>query len=238
VTARSRRAGERSPKNRDAAFDAAYFQRYYFSRRTRVVTAAEMRARAALIAAILRQTQIPVGRILDAGCGIGLLRAPFAKLLPRAAYTGLEASAYLCEHYGWTSGSVADYRARRAYDLVVCYDVLQYLSDRDAARAIANLGRLSRAALYVSALTSEDWRDNCDRSLTDRDVHLRPAAWYRRRLSAAFRHLGFGVWIRRNVRPICWELERSRGAVKACAISNRRAPHVPVRRPPSRPAHR
>ena len=203
-----------------------------------MITPAEMRVRAALIAAILRQTQIPVGSILDAGCGIGLLRAPFAKFLPRAAYTGLETSAYLCERYGWTRGSVAAYRARRAYDLVVCYDVLQYLNDRDAARAIENLGRLSRAALYVSALTSEDWRDNCDRRLTDRNVHLRPAAWYRRRLSAAFHPLGFGVWIRRNVRPNCWELERTVGAVKARAISKRRAPHAPVRRPPRRHADR
>src|ERR1019366_4198810 len=73
-----------------------------------------------------RRPQIPVRRILDAGCGTGLLRRPFAKLLPRARYTGLERSAYLCERYGWTAGSIADFVPRTPYDLVICYDMLQY----------------------------------------------------------------------------------------------------------------
>jgi 2-polyprenyl-3-methyl-5-hydroxy-6-metoxy-1,4-benzoquinol methylase len=190
-------------------FGPAYFRKFYLDARTRVITRAEMRRRAALIAAILRQAQIPVRSILDAGCGIGLLRAAFGELLPRAGYSGLEVSGYLCKRYGWICGSVVDYAPRKPYDLVVCYDVLQYLSDRDAARAIANLARLTRAALYVSALTSEDWRENCDRSRTDRAVTLRPGAWYRGRLKKHFRYVGLGVWLRRDVTAILWELERS-----------------------------
>ena len=48
---------------------------------------------------------------------------------------------------------MVDFAPRTPSDLVICYDVLQYLDDRAAARAIANLARLTRAALYVSALT-------------------------------------------------------------------------------------
>jgi hypothetical protein len=103
---------------------------------------------------------------------------------------------------------VVDFRPVKPYDLVICYDVLQYLGERDAARAIVNLAALSRAALYVSALTLEDWRSNCDRSRTDRNVHLRSGLWYRRRLRRHFRHLGFGVWVRRNVTAIVWDMER------------------------------
>ena len=58
-------------------------------------------------------------------------------------------------------------------------------------------------------MTSEDWRANCDRKRTDRAVHLRPGAWYRRRLMRRFRYLGFGVWLRKDVTAILWELERS-----------------------------
>jgi predicted TPR repeat methyltransferase len=189
-------------------FDAAYFRKYYLNSATRVVTIGEMRTRAAVITAILQQSQIPVRSILDAGCGIGLLRKPFAKLLPRARYAGLEASQFLCKRFGWRHGSVVDFAPRKPFDLVVCYDVLQYLSDVDAARAIANLRHLTQAALYVSALTAQDWRENCDRSRTDRAVYLRSGAWYRRRLRIYFRHIGFGVWLRKDVTAVLWDMER------------------------------
>ena len=192
-----------------AAFDSSYFRKYYFSAATRVTTAAEMRGRAQLIAAILRHAGIPVRSILDAGCGIGLLRKPFAAALPRARYKGLENSDYLCTRYSWTRGSVVDFTPSSPSDLVVCYDVLQYLDDRDAARAIVNLAKLTRAAVYISALTREDWRANCDKTLTDRAVHLRPGEWYRRRLRRRFNYLGFGVWLRKDVTAILWDMERA-----------------------------
>lgn len=202
---RARKVHAQAPANN---FSAAYFRKFYLNAATRVVTAAEMHSRAALIASVLRQCRIPVRRILDAGCGIGLLREPFKKFLPRARYAGLEASEYLCGRFGWSFGSIVDFAARHPYDLVICYDVLQYLPDAEAARAIANFRRLSRAAVYVSALTTEDWRENCDRSRTDRAVHLRPGAWYRRRLNKWFRYVGFGIWVRKDVTAILWEMER------------------------------
>ena len=201
----------KSREQQETVFGSAYFRKFYLSAATRVITSAEMRVRARLIAAILAQAAIPVRSILDAGCGIGLLRKPFAEVLPRARYSGLEASAYLCTRYGWTKGSVVDHAPRKPSDLAVCYDVLQYLDDRAASRAIANLSRLTRAALYVSALTREDWRDNCDRSRTDRAVHLRSGEWYRRRLKKNFRYLGFGVWLLKGVTAMLWDMERTPG---------------------------
>jgi SAM-dependent methyltransferase len=189
-------------------FGAAYFRKFYLDPATRVVTNGEMRSRAAVIASILGHVQIPVRCILDAGCGLGLLRKPLAQFFPRARYSGLEASPYLCKRFGWIAGSVMDFAPPQRFDLMICYDVLQYLPDREAARAIANFAKLTRSALYVSALTTEDWRDNCDRSRTDRDVHLRPGAWYRRRLQKSFRYLGFGVWLRKDVTATLWDMEQ------------------------------
>lgn len=192
---------------RDSRFDEAFFERYYGDPETRVADAEGMAGLAALIASTTRYAGIRVRRILDGGCGVGLLREPLLRHFPDATYTGLEYSEYLCGRYGWIQGSLADYASRQPYDLVVCHDVLQYLDDRTAAKALANLRPLCRGSLYFSALTRRDWRRAADQSRTDRDVHLRPADWYRTRLRRGFRHLGFGVHLVRDVAPVEWELE-------------------------------
>jgi SAM-dependent methyltransferase len=188
-------------------FGRDYYQRYYFDPRTAVATRAEMRARARLIAALAAHAGLPVRRILEAGCGTGLLRAPLRRLLPRAHYVGLESSEYLCRRYGWHHGRIESYRTRAPFDLVICYDVLQYLDARAARRALANFGRLCRGVLYFSALTRYDYEHNCDRSRTDSAVYLRSAHWYRRRLRRQFREAGLGFWLRRGAPLTLWELE-------------------------------
>ena len=182
---------------RRGGFDRAYYQRYYFDPRTAVASRSEMRARAGL----------PVRRILEAGCGTGLLRTALMRLLPRAHYVALESSEYLCERYGFRHGRIEEYRARAPFDLVICYDVLQYLPGAAAQRALSNFGRLCRGMLYFSALTRYDYEQNCDQARTDADVHLRSAHWYRTRLRRQFREAGLGFWVRRGAPLTLWELE-------------------------------
>jgi SAM-dependent methyltransferase len=189
------------------AFDRDYYQRFYFNPRTAVTSRAEMRARARLIAACVQYVGLPVGRILDAGCGVGLLRAPLKRALRTADYIGLEFSEYLCRRYGWRQGSIATLRTRERFDLVICYDVLQYLPAAQARRAIANLARVCRGALYFGALTLEDWRDNCDQTRTDRIPGLRRGAWYRRELARAFTPMGCGMWLKRGLPVTLWNLD-------------------------------
>jgi predicted TPR repeat methyltransferase len=214
----SRSNSARAPRTRatraDTRFDREYFRRYYYSPSTRVTERAEMQVRANLIAAVLAHAQLPVRRLLDAGCGIGLLQPAFARSLPKARYSGLEASDYLCQRYGWIKGSVASFRPPTPADLVVCYDVLQYLDDRQASLALSNLARLTRCALYFSALTRADWRNNCDRSRTDSEVYLRSGDWYWRRLQKNFRYLACGVWVLKSVSVIRWELEAAPKALR------------------------
>ncbi|MDF3020215.1 MAG: hypothetical protein K0Q92_1518 [Steroidobacteraceae bacterium] len=187
-------------------FNRDYYQRFYFDPRTAVVSRAEMNARARLISAYADHIGLPVRRMLDAGCGVGLLRKPLQRAFPRATYLGLEYSEYLCQRFGWQQGSLSTY-VDDPFDLVVCYDVLQYLDDYTATRALANLARLTRGVLYLSALTGRDWRENCDRTRTDRDVHLREAEWYGKRLRRYFRPSGVGFWVRRGSPLTTWEME-------------------------------
>jgi SAM-dependent methyltransferase len=189
------------------AFDHAYYQRFYFNPRTAVTSRAEMHARARLIASGARYVGLPVSRILDAGCGVGMLRAPLLRSLRRAHYVGLECSDYLCRRYGWRHGSIETFHTRERFEMVICYDVLQYLSATQARRAIANLSRLCRGLLYFGALTSEDWRDNCDHERTDPVPGLRSGRWYRRELSRDFLSLGCGMWLKRGLPLTIWDLD-------------------------------
>ena len=192
-------------------FDRAYYQRFYFNPRTAVTSRAEMNARGRLIAAMADHLGLPVRSILDAGCGVGLLRTPLRRGLPKATYTGLEVSEYLCQRYGWIHGGIQDFTrkaaANRQYDVVICYDVLQYLDARQTQRALHNLARVCRGLLYFGVLTREDWQQNCDQSRTDPAVSLRGGAWYRRELSKNFRHLGAGFWLRRGCPITVWEMD-------------------------------
>jgi SAM-dependent methyltransferase len=190
-------------------FDAAFYRRFYMDPRTRVTTAAQMKSRARTIAMLVRHLDIPVRRILDAGCGLGLMRKPLLREFPGSTYLGVEVSEHLCERYGWKRGSLDAFTAPGQFDLIVCYDVLQYMEDRRASAAIANLARLSRGAFYFHAPTFEDWRRNADRSCSDGDIHLREAAWYRKRLERHFRYAGFGLHVRRGIPFVQWELEKA-----------------------------
>jgi SAM-dependent methyltransferase len=192
----------------NARFDKRYYDRYYRKRRTRVTSQREVAVLGDFVCAYLRHLGQPVKRVLDAGCGLGYWREVLKAQDPRAHYTGLEYSAYLCKELGWTQGSIADYQPRGRFDLVICQGVLQYLNDADAARAIDNLARVCRGALYLEALTREDWRDNCDQRATDGQVHLRSARWYKQRLAKHFRACGGGVYLHNDSRAVLYALER------------------------------
>ena len=190
------------------AFDAGFYRRFYLNPRTRVVTAAEMARRADLVAAFVRQGELPVRSILDVGCGLGLMRKQLQRHFPKARYTGLEVSQYLCDKYGWIQASIATFDSPRPFDLVICYDVMQYLEARPAAAALRNLARLCVGVLHFGALTQEDWDLYCDKRRTDRNVHVRPAGWYRRRLARSFINAGSGMFVRRGAPIHLWELDQ------------------------------
>jgi SAM-dependent methyltransferase len=189
-------------------FDAGFYRRYYRDPETRVASREDALRLGRFICAFTSYMGFSVRRVLDAGCGLGHMRKAVREYFPRARYVGLDPSEFLARRHGWIRTSIAEYAPRSPFDLVICHDVLQYLPDREAARALGNLSRLCQGALYFSVLTAEDWRRNADRGRTDSGVFLRPAAWYRSRLARHFRPLGTGMLARRGFTPLLWELER------------------------------
>ena len=196
-------------------FDAAYYQRYYFNKKTSVVDPEHVSRLGAFVCNYLQYLRVPVRRVLDVGCGIGLWRDVTKRHYPHAQFQGVEYSAYLCNRFGWERGSVVDYRPTAPsspFDLVICQGVLPYLSATDLNLALSNLGRLSRGALYVEAVTREDWeQDVVDEALTDPSLHKHPAAVYRRGLAECFTELGGGLWLSRKAEVPLFALEHVDG---------------------------
>lgn len=192
-------------------FDAAYYQRYYFDKKTRVIDPKHTERLGAFVCSYLQYLRVPVHRVLDVGCGIGLWKAIVERHLPQARYRGVEYSAYLCERYGWERGSVVDYGSPKgAFDFVICQGVLPYLAPGDLARALRNLGTLCRGALYLEAVSLEDYaRDIVDEDLTDGRIHRHSARLYRQGLAPHFIEMGGGLWLSRQAQVPVFALEAS-----------------------------
>lgn len=199
----------------DTWFDEAYYQRYYFDKKTSVIDPEHAERLGAFVCSYLQYLRVPVKRVLDVGCGIGLWRAAVARHFPDASYHGVEFSDYLCGRFGWERGSVVDYQAHdpaEPFDLVICQGVLPYLSPPDLQRALANLGRLSRGALYLEAVSREDYeRDVIDEELTDGRQFRHRVALYRRGLREHMRELGGGLWLSRQAEVPLFALEHMDG---------------------------
>lgn len=195
-------------------FDADYYRKFYRDRSTRVSDRAAVRKLARFVAGYMSYLELPVRSVLDVGCGLGLWQQQAATQWPRARYFGVEQSSFLCEQHGWTQASIVDLdpttlRRSGKFDLIICQGVLQYLGDRDAARAIRNLAEWCTGALYLEALTQRDWDEHCDRARTDGAVNLRAGSWYRRRLRRHFHECGGGLYASRDAGVTLFELEGS-----------------------------
>lgn len=200
--------GRSGPSRPIQAFNEAYYRRFYRDPQTRVRTAAANARLAGFVFGYLEHLGIPVGRVVDLGCGLGQWQRQLAEHHPRAAFTGVEISPYLCEKFGWTQSSAAEFRGRGRYDLVLCQSVFQYLGDAEAREAVENLARLCRGAVYLEIITKGDWETHCNKKFTDGNIHLREKTWYRQLLGRHFRSAGGGIFIPKDSPVVLYDLEK------------------------------
>ena len=187
-------------------FDRRYYARFYEDPVRAVDSEPERTRLVRFVLAAMDLLELPVREVLDLGAGTGAWGRVLRVLRPEARYRGVEASAYACRRHGWERGTVQDYAGAPA-DLVVCQGVLQYLDEAAATRAIDNLARLSRGALYLEVLTRRDWDTVCDQERTDDRVWLRTGRWYLDRLREHFLPFGGGLFLPRAFSARLYELE-------------------------------
>jgi SAM-dependent methyltransferase len=116
--------------------------------------------------------RIAPATVLDAGCAMGMV---VEALRDRGVESfGVDVSEYAIENvrpdvrpFCWT-GSILDPFPRR-YDLIVCIEVLEHLSARDAERAVANFVRFTDDVLFSS--TPKDFKETTH-------FNVQPPEWW------------------------------------------------------------
>jgi SAM-dependent methyltransferase len=192
-------------------FDRDFFKRYYHDTSTSVISEDDVFKRACFVLAYLAHLQVPVRNVLDAGCGTGLWQGALRGIDRSIDYFGIDPSEYLCEKYGWFQSSVADFRSRKKFDLVVCQDVMQYMPADEVERSFAAIAAVCRGALYFDVPTSDDIKSGLlDMKKTDRKIHVHSAAWYRKRLEMHFENAGGGVFVSPRAQAVLLALERGK----------------------------
>ena len=74
-------------------FDREFFDRYYARKSSAVVTEDDIERLARFVFAYLDYLGVKVESLLDAGCGVGLLKRAAARVRPSLRYTGIDPSA-------------------------------------------------------------------------------------------------------------------------------------------------
>ena len=169
-------------------YDRDYFERFYRKPRTRVHSpeSVERKVRLAVSAA-----EFMLGReirtVLDVGAGEGAWEPILRRMRRGVRYVGVEPSEYAVERYGKARnirrGSFDGLDAARVgkgFDLIVCADVMNYLTTAELNRGLAQISERLRGLAYLEIYTSTD------ELVGDlQHIDLRSPRYYRRALETA-----------------------------------------------------
>lgn len=151
--------------------------------------------------------------VLDVGAGEGNWRPILRRMRPGLRYFGVDPSEYAVRRYGrrrniqlGSLATLADVTLPKAFDLVVCCGVLNYVADREVHVGLQALRRLARGPIYIEIFTSDDEAEG--------DFQRRAAksaAWYRRSMSrAGLVACGLHFYVPKERRDLTAALERAR----------------------------
>lgn len=182
------RNGGRTVKESRKRYDRAYFDRWYRDPEHRIATAADVERRVFLAIAV---AEIILGRrarsVLDVGCGEGSWRAPLLRLRPGLRYEGVDTSDYVVQRYGRSRGirtgsvdRLDETGLRGKFDIVICADVLHFLTGSEVKRGLEKLVRFVGGVAYLPTFTSADDVEGDVAAL-----RARSPKWYLTRFAAA-----------------------------------------------------
>jgi SAM-dependent methyltransferase len=176
------------PRAGSKVYDEAYFARWYHHSRTRVHSPDSVRRKVRMVLGVAEYLlRREVRSVLDIGAGEGAWRGELRRLRPSIKYSGIDPSDYVVRRYGKrrniTLGTFEDLpamRLARGYDLIVCADVIQYVSDAALARGVERIASVLTGLAFLESYTTGDEMEG-DLS----GWHPRSKAAYRRIYGAA-----------------------------------------------------
>ena len=195
-------------------YDQAYFDRWY--RREGIGGARRLARKVSLaVAAAEYHLERPIRSVLDVGCGEGAWRAPLLKLRPKLHYLGFDSSTYAIARHGARRNlhyarfeDFAQLRPCPPVDLLVCSDVLHYLSLRELDRGLPGLAELCGGVAFLECFARGDEAEGDDDGFIQR-----PAAVYRGRFHRlGFRQVGSHCWLSPALADAAAALEVAPGA--------------------------
>lgn len=199
-------------------YDARYFERWY--RRSSVgVGKDDFVARKVHLAVSAAEYLLgrPLERVLDVGCGEAPWRAHLKKLRPRVSYEGMDGSEYAVKRFGrsrdiklGTLGELGKAGFRGRYDLVVCADVLHYVSTAEARAGLTAMHKLCTGVAFIEAFTSADAIEGDHDHFQQRS----PAAYHALFKAAGFVPLGLHLYATTGLSHSLVALERGGGRAR------------------------
>ncbi|MDZ4047103.1 MAG: methyltransferase domain-containing protein, partial [Pseudoxanthomonas sp.] len=144
------------------AYDKRYFDTWY---RQRDLGGKAALARKVALAVALAEYHLgrPIRSVLDVGCGEGAWRAPLLALRPKLYYMGVDSSEYAIGRHGvrrnlhWLPfGDLEALPPMGPVDLLVCSDVMHYLTDEELKRGLAEFARLCDGVAFLEVFAEGD----------------------------------------------------------------------------------
>jgi SAM-dependent methyltransferase len=147
----------------------------------------------------------PLRSVLDVGCGEGRWQPVVRRLRPHASYLGIDSSDYAVERFGGRRnlrlGTFEDlhlHRFERPFDLVVCSDVLHYLTEDEIEAGIPTIAELTQGVALLDTFTTAD-----EIVGDEAGFHWRRPEWYRRVFeSAGLRPIGLQMYVPEEVAEV------------------------------------
>ena len=188
-----------SPKQYDRAYFDGWYRRSELAIGSRPALARSVALAVAATESILAR---PLRSVLDVGCGEGRWQPALQAIRPRASYLGIDSSEYAIGRYGGRRNlrlgsfeGLEEHRFDRPFDLIVCSDVLHYLTPAQIGKGLPELVDLTGGVALLEVFTEDD---EVEGDMVG--YHARSPAWYRKTFrKAGLQSIGLQMYVHEEV---------------------------------------